>query len=591
MPLDALCLNGLIEELSTEICGARIDKIHQPARDEVVIALRGTSVSARLLLSANPGRPRVQLTRISRENPDKPPMFCMLLRKHLAGGRITAMNQTHLERVVHIHIETLDELGDRTERTLVLEAIGRHSNLILLDAEGRIVDALRRVDNDMSAQRQVLPGLFYHLPPAQEKNDPTAQNRTALEQLICEAPEHFPVDRWLIDTFSGLSPLICRELAFCAGGSCDVRFEQLGEQGKKRLLDEMESMIQSVSEHKFVPTMLEQDGKPKDFSFRPIKQYEDSMTCTTFPDFSTLLDHFYQTRESAERMRQKGQDLIRTVTAARDRTVRKLGNQQKDLEATQDRERLRQFGDIITANLHCMERGMQTLCTANFYDENNADIVIALNELLTPQQNAARYYKEYNKAKTANEVLARQILIGQQELEYLNSVLESLNLAEGERDLLEIRNELSETGYLKKSRNTKQKKTIKKAAGQPIEFRSSSGLRISVGKNNTQNDLLTTKMAFKSDIWFHTQRIHGSHVILWTEGTEPDVQSLTEAAMLAAWFSQARESGNVPVDYTPVKYVKKPAGARPGMVIYTTYETAYVTPNEALVQALRTTKN
>ena len=585
MPLDALCLSGVVHELQNALSGAKIDKIYQPGRDEVVLALRAPAGNVKLLLSANPSHPRAHLTQISRENPDKPPMFCMLLRKHLAGARLLELVQPPMERVVDLRLEALDELGDRVERRLVLEAMGRHSNLILLDGEGRIMDCLRRVDSDMSARRQVLPGLFYRLPPAQEKLAPSSLDRAALESALAAAPEESQADKWLLDTFGGLSPLICRELAFRAGGATDARLHQMGEGGRSRLLDELEGLLRSVQENSFTPVMLEKEGHPSDFTFQPISQYGPAVSCVPFPSFSALLDRFYEQRENQERVRQRGQDLIRSVTNARDRAARKIGLQEQELAATRDRERLRQFGDIITSNLHAMEKGMSRLTAADFYDPECPQIHIPLDPLLTPQQNAAKYYKEYNKAKTAESILTLQLEKGRRDLDYLNSVLEAIALAEGERDLQEIRQELTDTGYLR--RPSKARDRGKRVASKPMEFRSSSGLRISVGKNNTQNDLLTTKQAFKSDLWFHTQKIHGSHVILWTEGGQPDLTSIQEAAQLAAWFSQGRASGKVAVDYTPVKYVKKPGGARPGMVVDTTYETAYVAPDGELARRLR----
>ena len=585
MPLDALCLSGVVHELQNALSGAKIDKIYQPGRDEVVLALRAPAGNVKLLLSANPSHPRAHLTQISRENPDKPPMFCMLLRKHLSGARLLELVQPPMERVVDLRLEALDELGDRVERRLVLEAMGRHSNLILLDGEGRIMDCLRRVDSDMSARRQVLPGLFYRLPPAQEKLAPSSLDRAALESALAAAPEESQADKWLLDTFGGLSPLICREQAFRAGGATAARLHQMGEGGRSRLLDELEGLLRSVQENSFTPVMLEKEGHPSDFTFQPISQYGPAVSCVPFPSFSALLDRFYEQRENQERVHQRGQDLIRSVTNARDRAARKIGLQEQELAATRDRERLRQFGDIITSNLHAMEKGMSRLTAADFYDPECPQIHIPLDPLLTPQQNAAKYYKEYNKAKTAESILTLQLEKGRRDLDYLNSVLEAIALAEGERDLQEIRQELTDTGYLR--RPSKARDRGKRVASKPMEFRSSSGLRISVGKNNTQNDLLTTKQAFKSDLWFHTQKIHGSHVILWTEGGQPALTSIQEAAQLAAWFSQGRASGKVAVDYTPVKYVKKPGGARPGMVVYTTYETAYVAPDGELARRLR----
>ena len=573
MPLDALCLTAVAGEVRAAVQGGKIDKIYQPARDEVVLYIRGPAGNVRLLLSANPGHPRAHLTERNRENPEQPPMFCMLLRKHLQGARILELNQPPLERILDFRLETLDELGDRVERRLVLEAMGRSANLLLLDGEGRIVDCTRRVDGDLArGQRQLLPGLFYRQPPAVDKLNPFTLEPEEL-RLALENPLGKAWDKLLLDSFTGLSPLVARELAFRAGDDSE------------KLAAELEKLGKAVEENHFTAYLLVREGKPVDFTFLPVLQYGPETESIPRESFSALLDDFFSDRESAERVRQRGQDLVKSVTSARDRTARKLGNQARELEATKNRERLRELGDILTSNLHLMEKGMSTFRTMDFYDPEGGEVDIPLDPLLTPQQNAAKYYKEYNKAKTAEEMLTIQIEKGEKELEYLNSVLENIALAEGEKDLQEIRQELTETGYLRRPKTAA--KRAKRVSGKPMEFRSSAGLRISVGKNNSQNDLLTTKLAYKSDIWLHTQKIHGSHVILWLEGGEADAQSLTEAAQLAAYFSQARDGSKVPVDYTPVKYVKKPAGARPGMVVYTTYQTAVVEPDAELAKKLR----
>ena len=573
MPLDALCLTAVAGEVRAAVQGGKIDKIYQPTRDEVVLYIRGPAGNVRLLLSANPGHPRAHLTERNRENPEQPPMFCMLLRKHLQGARVLELNQPPLERILDFRLETLDELGDRVERRLVLEAMGRSANLLLLDGEGRIVDCTRRVDGDLArGQRQLLPGLFYRQPPAVDKLNPFTLSPEEL-RLVLANPLGKAWDKLLLDSFTGLSPLVARELAFRAGGDSE------------KLAAELEKLGKAVEENHFTAYLLVREGKPVDFTFLPVLQYGPETESIPRESFSALLDDFFSDRESAERVRQRGQDLVKSVTSARDRTARKLGNQARELEATKNRERLRELGDILTSNLHLMEKGMSTFRTMDFYDPEGGEVDIPLDPLLTPQQNAAKYYKEYNKAKTAEEMLTIQIEKGEKELEYLNSVLENIALAEGEKDLQEIRQELTETGYLRRPKTAA--KRAKKVSGKPMEFRSSSGLRISVGKNNSQNDLLTTKLAYKSDIWLHTQKIHGSHVILWLEGGEADARSLTEAAQLAAYFSQARDGSKVPVDYTPVKYVKKPAGARPGMVVYTTYQTAVVEPDAELAKKLR----
>jgi len=587
MPLDALCLSGVVRELNAGLSSARVDKIYQPGRDEIILALRSNIGNVKLLLSANPSHPRLQLTRTVWENPDKPPMFCMLLRKHLSGARLLELSQVPMERVVCLRFEALNELGDRVERRLILEAISHRSNLLLLDGDGRIMDCARRVEADLSDERAraLLPGMFYRLPPGQGKRDPEGLAREELERLLSAAPPEAQADKWLLDSFGGLSPLVCRELAQRAGGDTGVRLDALGPEGRRRLLDGLEEVLSAVREGRTSPTMLTMDGKPRDFTFLPVTQYGAAAELRTFPSFSELLDAFYEQREKLERVKQKGQDLIRSVTAARDRTARKLVSQEKELAAARDRERWRELGDILTSNLHRMERGMSVLRVQDFYDPEAKEVDIKLDPLLTPQQNAAAYYKRYNKAKAAEAALTVQLKKGRAELDYLNSVLEAVALAEGERDLGEIRQELTDTGYLRRPGKAKERQ--KRAASKPMEFRSSAGLRISVGKNNTQNDLLTCKLAGKGDIWLHTQKIHGSHVILWTEGAQPDLRSLNEAAVLAAWFSQGREGSRVAVDYTPARFVKKPAGARPGMVVYTTYETAIVAPDGELAKKLR----
>ena len=573
MPLDALCLTAVAAELRAAVAGGKIDKLYQPTRDEVVLYVRGQGENVRLLLSANPGHPRANLTTLNRENPEQPPMFCMLLRKHLQGARILELNQPPLERILEFRLETLDELGDRVERRLVLEAMGRSANLLLLDGEGRIIDCIRRVDGDLGrGQRQLLSGLFYRQPPEPDKLNPFTIEPEEL-RLVLENPLGKEWDKLLLDSFTGLSPLVARELAFRAGGD------------QERLAAELEKLKNNVNENGLTPYLLVREGKPVDFTVLPILQYGPEMESRPQASFSQMLDEFYERREAADRVRQRGQDLVKAVTSARDRTARKLANQTRELEATRDRERLRELGDILTSNLHAMERGMEVLRAVDFYDPEGREVEIRLDPLLAPQQNAAKYYKDYNKAKTAEQMLTIQLEKGTRELEYLNSVLENLSLAEGERDLQEIRQELVETGYLRRGKTAAKRQ--KRVSGKPMEFRSSAGLRISVGKNNSQNDQLTTKLAYKSDIWLHTQKIHGSHVILWLEGGEADAQSLTEAAILAATFSQAGEGSRVPVDYTPVKYVKKPAGARPGMVVYTTYQTAVVDPDPELAKRLR----
>ncbi len=577
MPLDAICLTAVAAELRRAVIGGKVDKIYQPTRDEVVLHMRTGQGNVRMLLSANPQHPRAHLTETPRENPDTPPMFCMLLRKYFLGGRILAVTQPSMERLLEFRFETLSELGDRVERRLVLECIGRKANLIMLDGEGRITDCLRRVEGDLSARRPLMPGMFYQAPAPTGKLDPTAMTLEDLRRLVLEqAPEGEGQDKWLLDTFSGLSPLVARELEFQGAGS------------REGLSDRLERLLKAVKEEYFQPIVLAKDEKPFDFTFMPVLQYGPSVELRRYDGFSQMLDDYYAQKEAQERVKQRGQDFIRSVTQARSRTAKKIANQEQDLRNAADRERMRQFGDIITSNFHRMERGQTALRAQNYYDPEGGEVDIPLDPLLTPQQNAAKYYKDYKKAQKAEEMLSIQLEKNRRELDYLDSVLQMISLSEGDRDLQEIRQELMDNGYLKQHRRKMTAKGKQKIIrSKPMEFRSSAGLTILVGKNNSQNDRLTLKEADKRDIWLHTQKIHGSHVILKTDGGEPDERSLNEAAMLAAWFSQGRESGQVPVDYTPVRYVKKPAGAKPGFVIYNTYHTLYVTPAENLAKKLR----
>ena len=574
MPLDAISLRALVEELRPQLLNLRIDKVQQPARDQVVLLLRGNK---RLLLNAGANAPRLQLTNLLRDNPAEPPMFCMLLRKHLVGARVADITQPGLERLVRMELDVTDDFGQPGRRTLVLEAMGRRSNLILLDGEGRIIDCLRRVDADMSAARQVLPGLFYRLPATPDKLNPFTVKMEEFYNRASAAADT-PADEFLVNTFNGMSPLVARELAFRGCGGVDAPLPQAAD----ALWAAFSAWRGTVNENNFTPVMLKRIDAPMDFSYMPIAQYGAGVQQENYSSFSALLDDFYAKREQAERVKQKGQDLLKTANNAAARLRRKIVLQEKELLDSKDRDKWRIYGELITANLYRMKRGMRCLTAQDYYDPECKDVNIPLDVKLSPQENAAKYFKKYTKAKAAEKHITQQLEMGRAELQYLESVLQELTLAESEQDFNDIRSELIDGGYL----HSKGKKQSFQRPSKPREFRSTNGLRILVGRNNRQNDRLTTKDAEKWDLWFHTQRIHGSHVILSTGGAQPDEESIAEAASLAAYFSQAQGSTKVPVDYTPVKYVKKPAGAKPGMVVYTTYKTMLTDPDEKLVKRL-----
>ncbi|GAB2044685.1 NFACT RNA binding domain-containing protein [Agathobaculum sp. TL06] len=589
MPLDAICLGAVTEELNHVLTGCRVEKVYQPDRDEIVLQTRGQGGARRLLVSIAAGAPRVHFIDAARENPATPPMFCMLLRKHVQGAKIAAVVQPAVERMLTIELDTTDEMGVACKKHLVCELMGKHSNVILCGEDNRIIDAMRRVDGDLSGKRQVLPGLFYRLPPAQEKHDPFALSGAGLSAALQSADGEMGLDRYLLSQLLGFSPLLCRELSYRATGDAAKPVGKLTAEEQLRLAQVFEDLKSYLTEKRWKPFLLTktEDHAVFDFSFLPITQYEGLMTVSQEQSFSDLLAAFFEKKGKAERMARRSADLHKTVVNARDRLARKLAAQQKELDATQNREQYKRLGDLITANLYQLEKGMNKAVVVDYYDEACPEVEVALDVRLTPQQNAQKYFKLYNKAKTAEEVLTQQLAQGRADLDYLESVLVALGEAESERDLAQLREELTQAGVLssKQARNKKQR--VKPVAAKPFHYRSSDGFDIFAGKNNLQNDLLTLKTAFKSDIWFHTQKIHGSHVILVADGREPTDQAMTEAAMIAAYHSKARQSSLVPVDYTPVRQVKKPAGAKPGMVIYHVYQTAYVTPDEAAVERLR----
>ena len=578
MPLDAICLRAVLHELRPQLIGARIDKVQQPTRDQIILLLRG---NLRLLLNAGANQPRIQLTNILRDNPAQPPMFCMLLRKHLVGARVLAIEQPDLERMVILTLQCTDEFGEISQKQLVLECMGRRSNLVLLDAQGRIVECLRRVDADLSAARQLLPGLFYRLPTPLDKLSLLTQEDDSIALARRGGEEEAAVDKWVLDHYTGISPLIARELAFRAGGATDVRFGALNGAQRETLAQEFADTASAIKEDRYTPVILYRDGKPVDFTYRLIAQYGAETQVETREDFSSMLDEFYDARERQELSARRGRELTHAASVARDRMARKAENLKRDYAATQKRDEFRLRGDLITANLYRMKGGERVLQAENYYEDGCPLIDIPLDPLLTPQQNAAKNYKQYNKLKTAEFHLREQIEKAENERAYLESVLQELAQAETEQEFNEIRRELQETNYLKKSSGKKEQKR----AFAPRTFKTSGGLEVLVGRSNVQNDQLTKK-ADKRDYWFHTQHIHGSHVILRCAGLTPGDEDLREAAMLAAYFSQAKESSGVPVDYCPVKFVKKPAGARPGMVTYDNYRTLYVTPEEGLVKKL-----
>ena len=525
MPLDAIFAAQLCGELKTRLTGMKIDRVRQPEKDTVVFTLRGQGSTERLLVCFGSGA-RVCLTRQDYENPPQPPMFCMLLRKYLIGARILDVSQPEGERMLLLRLLTYNEFGEASEKTLAAELLGRNANLILVDEEGRILDAARRVDAEMSPVRQILPGLIYRLPPKPEPG-----------------------------RFSGLSPLVAREMEFRG----------------------LEPVPQTLADMEKKPWLLVYNGEPKDFSFIPIWQYGPGSENVACDSWSELLEAFWAEKDRQSHLKSRGKSLAKLVRGARNRTEKKLALRLQELEACADREEHKRRGDLITANIWRMKKGMDTLTCEDFYEENCPAVSIPLDPMKTPQQNAAACYKAYNKKKAAEEHLTRLIEENRMELEYLGSVADELERAQSRQDLDDIRAELEQGGYVRPSGDKRKKKP---RPAQPLRYETQSGLEILVGRNNVQNDELTFKLARRTDWWFHAQKIHGAHVILCCQGREPTEAELYDAACLAALHSEGAQAGRVPVDATQVRFVKKPRGARAGMVIYTDQITFMAEPRE-----------
>jgi len=570
MAFDAFFLTAVLEEIRQAADSARVEKIHQPSRDTVILQLKTQTGRQKLQFVLSPTAPRLHLTAASPENPAEPPMFCMLLRKHLSGARLSGIEQPPMERCAVFTFDCIDEMGDPVQKKLVAELMGRTCNLYLLGVDGRIIDCLRRIGLDETIKRPALPGMYYQNPEPIMKEHPLD---VSYVNLLEDVGADLIADR-LMDKLGGLSPLVCREAALFAAGDTDARIEN------KQIPQVAEKLVLFFEEHLKHPApycYAAADGTPKQFAFCPIRQYG---SCRQADSFWQLLDSFYVVRDRKDAMRQKSQTVRKTVTNLVQRLRRKMANQEKELTATYDRERLRQLGDILTANLHRIQKGQTKVTVEDFYDENMAEIEVTLSPLLSPQQNAAKYYKDYTRMKNAEKELKHQLELGKQERYYLESVLEELNRAESEGELEEIRRELQEGGYLKQDT---AKKRMKQAKVPPMRFESTDGYPIYVGRNNRQNEELTFKAARKDDIWLHAQKVHGSHVIISCNGTKPPDDTITQAAQLAAYYSEHTGGQNLPVDVTDVKQVKKIPNGKPGMVIYHTYRTVIVNPYKDIV--------
>ncbi|MBD5159700.1 MAG: fibronectin/fibrinogen-binding protein [Ruminococcus sp.] len=583
MALDGAFLFAVKNEL-IQLIGGRIEKIHQPSREEVIISIRTRQGSKKLYISANAGSARVHITEKSVDNPQTPPMFCMLLRKRLGNGKLINIRQDGLERILFLDFECVNELGDIVVITLACEIMGRCSNLIIV-IDGKIIDSIKRVDSEMSRERMVLPAMSYILPPKTERlNFLTADGEEIIDRL--RENSQAELSKALIRVFEGISPVLAREWAFYAGNGQHLDGNVTGQALVRLLFIIKRTQIQLLDGQCCFNAVITNDGILKDFSFIPLTQYGDLMENKVLPTASALLDYFYSERDNSVRTKQRANDLFRLLVNLTDRITRRISVQREELSACSDRDYYKLCGDLISANIYRIKKGDSFVLLENFYDENFPTIEIKLDVRKTPSQNAQYYYNEYKKSVTAEKKLAEQIEHGTEELQYLDSVFDSLTRATSENDIIQLRLELREQGYIKSTNN----KAKPPKALPPIEYKSSDGYTILVGRNNCQNDKLTLKFAEKSDIWLHTQSITGSHVIIVTNGETPPDSTIEEACIIASVNSKGRDSNLVPVDYCLARYVKKPSGAKPGKVIFTNYKTAFVKPDIELEKNMRVSK-
>ncbi len=583
MPFDGVVTKCISLELSNLLLGGRIEKIYQPEPDEIILMVRANGNNYRLLMSASAKYPRVHITTRQKENPQAAPTFCMLLRKYISGGRIVNIEFHDYERIITINIESINDIEEYTVKKLTIEIMGRYSNIILVSDQGKILDSIKHVDFGTSSVREVMPGKQYMLPPAQDKFSPGRLDIRAMLNIIPE--EGKTIDGFLLDNIKGFSPLLCREICNRADIDSKTLMSTLSDNDFAKLTQEIEKVITDINENIYKPCIVyapDDMEKPLDFHCIPIYSVSETKYLDTINE---TLDEFYYYRDLIERLRQKKSDITKVLSNNIDRASKKLGIQQKSLKDVEDRDKLQLFGELITANIYAMSKGLKEVSLLNYYSETGDYMKIPLDEQLSPQENAQRYFRRYTKAKNTFLHASRQLEETKIELEYLQNVSHLLDNCTTVQEIDEIRQELVEQGYI----NTKRKNGYKKAnkLSSPFHFVSTDGFDIFVGKNNKQNDQLTLKTSSGNDIWLHTKDTPGSHVIIKGvyQKAVPD-QTLLEAAILAAYHSKARQSSSVQVDYTLVKNVKKPPGAKPGMVTYDKFKTLVVNPDEAIVKAL-----
>lgn len=584
MSLDGIVTRNIVLELNDLLLGGRVDKIYQHEKDEIIIYIYNKGKTHRLLVSSSSNNPRLHLTRYGMENPPTPPMFCMLLRKHLSGGTILNIEQHEMDRIVFIDVSSLDELGEVSIKRLIIEIMGKHSNIILIDkASLKIIDAIKKVTPEISSVRQVLPGLLYTL-AKQDRLNPLTSTEPDFYSLIENDNKNKQVYKFFYTNFSGLSPLISKEICSIAQIDIDRPLGTISESEKKALYASFASIIEKVRKCDFHPVLIKNDYGDDYTAFHSldINQFGDKSKIYV-DSINEVLDIYYTENDKLDRIHQKSQSIRKSIQVNLERALNKLAKQKQELLESEDREIYKIYADLISANIYRIEKGTSSIDLENFYDDKMEKITVPLDNKYSPVENAQRYYKKYAKLKHAHKLLLEQIPDTEKEIEYLENVLNNIDNCTELIELEEIKEELINEGYLK----GKYKKNKNNKVSKPYHFISSDGFHIFVGKNNKQNDLLTLKTANKKDIWLHAQKMPGSHVIIKSDNNIVPSKTLEEAATLAAYYSKGKNSNNVAVDYTERKNVKKPKNAKAGMVIYDNYETIFVTPKKEYVENIK----
>lgn len=579
MAFDAAMLNCIMDEIAS-YGECKVEKVYQPAGDEIVLLMHSREKNFRLLINAGSSCPRINVTSTQAENPQKAPMLCMLLRKHLGGAKMTNARCYGFERACELEFDAYDEMGFKSKKYLISEIMGKYSNIILTDSKKKILALLKSVDFSVSMQRQLLVGMTYELPPKQDKIDTKEVSKDEFATVFNEAPKSMRIDKFISGHFSGIAMSTARQIAFKSSGSIDGLLENTE---LSTLLQAFFGIIDDVREKNAKPYLIvNENNEPQEFSYTPLDYYGNGYKSVMLENFGELIDAYFTKKGKAERIRQKSGDIFKLLSNAEARINKKISLQTEEHAQCEMAEEYRIMADLITSNLYAMKRGESSVTLVNYYDESCPMVEIQLDSKLSPSQNAQRYYKKYNKLKKAKIELSKQMELSRQELKYIDTVFDSLTKADGESDLMQIRDELYHSGYASRMKNYS---VAKSQAPKPLKFITSGGYTVLCGKNNTQNDYITTKLAEKTDWWFHVKNLPGSHVLMQCK-EEPSEVDFTEAAEIAAYYSQA-EGNNIAVDYTNAKHVKKPAGSKPGYVIYHVNWTAYVTPDEQKIKKMQ----